>query len=48
MREMDPDAVVREAESGRSLAGDDAVHSTTVEDRYPYVVVSNRTWVFCS
>jgi len=25
MREMDPDAVVREAESGRSLAGDDAV-----------------------
>jgi hypothetical protein len=27
VREMDPDAVVREAENGRSLAGDDAVRS---------------------
>jgi hypothetical protein len=27
VREMDPDAVVREAEIGRSLAGDDAVRS---------------------
>jgi nuclear pore complex protein Nup107 len=27
VREMDPDAVVREAEIGRSLAGDDAVRA---------------------
>ena len=27
VQEMDPDAVVREAEIGRSLAGDDAVRS---------------------
>jgi nuclear pore complex protein Nup107 len=27
VREMDPDAVVREAETGRSLAGDDAVRA---------------------
>jgi len=30
VREMDPDAVVREAEAGRSLAGDDAVRGVVI------------------